>query len=88
MSSILRVVGPLDGKFDFSFSLDLKFKAILITKVRKSSSTQSELYANEKYLMHCRETAKICIFSKNFDTDFKVQGKWSLDNVILSWILW
>ena len=43
ISQNLKVEGPLGGKFDFFVSRDLKFKAILITKSQKSSSTLSEL---------------------------------------------
>ena len=42
-SQNLKFVGPLGGKFDFSFPRDLKFKEILIIKPQKSSSTLSEL---------------------------------------------
>ena len=44
----------------------MKFKASLITKSQKSSSTQTELlkrYRNEKNLIHGRVTATISIFS-------------------------
>ena len=43
ISQTLKVAGPLGGKFDFSVSQDLKFKATLITKSQKSSYTLSEL---------------------------------------------
>ena len=43
ISQNLKVAGPLGGKFDFFSPSDLKFKAILIRKPQKSSSTLSEL---------------------------------------------
>ena len=43
ISQNLKIVVPLEGKFDFSVTRDLKFKAILITKFQISSSTLSEL---------------------------------------------
>ena len=43
ISQILRVVGALGEEFDFSFSWHLTLKVILIWKLQKSSSTQSEL---------------------------------------------
>ena len=56
ISQILKVVGPLGGKvrFFFSFSWDLKFETLLITKPQKLSFTQAEL-------SHLTQTLIICI---------------------------
>ena len=43
VSQILRLVGLLEKSSNFSVLWDLKFKAVLIWKLQKSSSTQSEL---------------------------------------------
>ena len=72
MSQNSKVAGPLGGKFDFSAPRDLNFKAILITKSQKSSSTLSDLwncYLNEKNLTRGRVMATISkISSKIFET--------------------
>ena len=43
ISHNLKVVGPLEGKFDFFSPSGFEFKAILITEPQISSSTLSEL---------------------------------------------
>ena len=41
---ILKLVGPLGGKFDpFSVTINLTLKTVLILKSQKSNSAQSEL---------------------------------------------
>ena len=61
----------------FSVSRDLKFKAILTTEPRKSSSTVRALkcYLNEKNLMHGRVTTTISKFSPQiFETYFSLES--------------